>query len=120
MGRADPAVGSWQAGAVPVPHAAFDFALDPRNRTARLRGAFLTAPVAVLRTADLAQAPSVVAAAEAAARAGNWVVGGLSYEAHPRDSVRPGPVRGLRRRAQGVAPRRGAGRSGMVPVRSLR
>ena len=81
MGRADPAVGSWQAGAVPVPHAAFDFALDPRNRTARLRGAFLTAPVAVLRTADLAQAPSVVAAAEAAARAGNWVVGGLSYEA---------------------------------------
>lgn len=62
-------------------HAAFDLALDPRDRAGRLRGAFRTAPVAVLRTCDLTEVPDVVAAAEAAALAGRWVVGGLSYEA---------------------------------------
>ncbi|MCA0250954.1 MAG: bifunctional anthranilate synthase component I family protein/class IV aminotransferase [Actinobacteria bacterium] len=62
-------------------YAAFDLALDPRDRTARLRGAFTQPPVTVLRTSQIADVPAVVTAAEAAAAAGHWVVGGLAYEA---------------------------------------
>ena len=62
-------------------HAAFDLALDPRDRGARLRGAFVTPPVSVLRTTELLEVPAIVAAAEAAAADGKWVVGGLGYEA---------------------------------------
>ena len=61
--------------------AAFDLALDPRDRGRRLRGAFLRPPIAVLRTSLATEVPDVVAAAEAAALAGHWVVGGLAYEA---------------------------------------
>lgn len=65
-----------------VVHAAFDLPLDPRDRDAsRLTGAFDSPPAAVLATTSLSEVPAVVAAAEAAARAGNWVVGGLTYEA---------------------------------------
>ena len=74
--------------------AAFDLALDPRDRGRRLRGAFLRPPVAVLRTSVVAEVPEVVAAAEAAAQAGNWVVGGLTYEAggawDPSQRTHPG------------------------------
>jgi para-aminobenzoate synthetase/4-amino-4-deoxychorismate lyase len=74
--------------------AAFDLALDPRDRGRRLRGAFLRPPVAVLRTSLVAEVPEVVAAAEAAAQAGNWVVGGLTYEAggawDPSQRTHPG------------------------------
>ena len=62
-------------------HAAFDLALDPRDRAARLRGAFVDPPVAVLRTSEPAEVAGVVADAESAAAAGHWVVGGLTYEA---------------------------------------
>ncbi|MEA4945372.1 MAG: bifunctional anthranilate synthase component I family protein/class IV aminotransferase [Propionicimonas sp.] len=62
--------------------AAFDLPLDPRDRDGpRLAGAFLTEPTAVLATSAPHQVPAVVAAAEQAARAGHWVVGGLTYEA---------------------------------------
>jgi len=62
--------------------AAFDLPLDPRDRAGRrLRGAFTTAPVTVLSATTLDAVPKVVAAAEAAAIAGRWVVGGLTYEA---------------------------------------
>jgi len=65
-----------------VVHAAFDLALDPRDRTGpRLHGAFLAPPQRVLRAEGLDEVPAVVAAAEAAAAAGDWVVGGLAYEA---------------------------------------
>ncbi|MGC3953941.1 MAG: bifunctional anthranilate synthase component I family protein/class IV aminotransferase [Propionicimonas sp.] len=66
---------------MPPVHAAFDLALDPRDRRTRLRGAFLTPPLAVLRTREPAELTAVVEAAEAAAEAGHWVVGGLRYEA---------------------------------------
>ncbi len=61
--------------------AAFDLALDPRDRGRRLRGAFRTPPTAVLRTSELDRVADVLATAEAAATAGRWVVGGLAYEA---------------------------------------
>ena len=78
-----------------VVHAAFDLPLDPRRRdAARLSGAFLTAPSDVLATARLDEVPGVVAAAQAAALAGHWVVGGLSYEAggawDPAQTTHPG------------------------------
>ncbi len=61
--------------------AAFDLALDPRDRARRLRGAFRTPPVTVLQTTQPAEVPDVVAAAEQSALGGSWVVGGLAYEA---------------------------------------
>jgi para-aminobenzoate synthetase/4-amino-4-deoxychorismate lyase len=66
---------------MPTAHAAFDLARDPRDRATRLRGAFLTPPVAVLRTSEPTEVPEVVTAAETAAAQGRWVVGGLAYEA---------------------------------------
>lgn len=60
--------------------AAFDVPARPPEREPRLRGRFLQPP-AVLRAASPAEVPDVVAAAEAAARDGNWVLGGLSYAA---------------------------------------
>ena len=61
--------------------AAFDVPLDPRDRSRRLRGLFRGAPALVLRADSPTEVPAVVAAAEAAAGAGCWVVGGLAYEA---------------------------------------
>ncbi|MBN9105160.1 MAG: bifunctional anthranilate synthase component I family protein/class IV aminotransferase [Propionibacteriaceae bacterium] len=61
--------------------AAFDVPAEPPDRGRRLRGRFLRAPVDVLRAAIPGQVPEVVAAAEAAAVAGNWVIGGLTYAA---------------------------------------
>ena len=66
---------------MPTAYAAFDLALDPRDRRARLRGAFLAPPIAVLRARTLTEVLQVVTAAETAAAAGRWVVGGLAYEA---------------------------------------
>lgn len=69
------------AAARPV-WAAFDLPLDPRHRYGdRLRGAFSRPPRRELITADLRQVADVVDQAEAAAAAGAWVVGGLTYEA---------------------------------------
>ncbi len=63
-------------------HAAFDVPLDPGDRDGpRLRGAFTSPPDRVLATSRLEEVPAVVAAAQAAALAGGWVVGGLRYEA---------------------------------------
>jgi para-aminobenzoate synthetase/4-amino-4-deoxychorismate lyase len=61
--------------------AAFDIPAQPPHRERRLRGRFRRPPAAVLRAAAPAEVPGVVAAAEAAALAGSWVVGGLSYAA---------------------------------------
>lgn len=61
--------------------AAFDLPAEPPGRELRLRGRFTTAPLQVLSAATSAEVPAVVAAAEQAALAGNWVVGGLSYSA---------------------------------------
>nr|WP_300150072.1 bifunctional anthranilate synthase component I family protein/class IV aminotransferase [Propionicimonas sp.] len=61
--------------------AAFDIPADPPHRERRLRGRFLQRPAAVLQASAPAEVPTVVAAAEAAALAGNWVVGGLTYAA---------------------------------------
>ena len=64
--------------------AAFDLPLDPRHRHGgRLRGSFSQPPRQELVTSDLRQVADVVAQAEAAAAAGAWVVGGLTYEAGP-------------------------------------
>ena len=62
-------------------HAAFDLPAEPPDRERRTRGRFLRPPAAVLRAATPDEVPGVVAAAEAAALAGRWVLGGLSYEA---------------------------------------
>ena len=75
--------------------AAFDVPLDPGERTGqRLRGAFLAAPRQVLIAPSPRLVPSVVAEAEAAAAAGGWVVGGLTYEAgsawDPAQRTHPG------------------------------
>ena len=65
-----------------VVRAAFDVPLDPGDRAgSRLRGAFTTAPIAVFAATTVDEVPDVVAAAEAAAAGGRWVVGGLTYEA---------------------------------------
>jgi para-aminobenzoate synthetase/4-amino-4-deoxychorismate lyase len=61
--------------------AAFDFPEDPPDRRRRLRGRFLRPPDLVLRAAAPADVPEVVAQAEAEARAGRWVLGGLGYGA---------------------------------------
>ncbi|MCC6495027.1 MAG: bifunctional anthranilate synthase component I family protein/class IV aminotransferase [Propionibacteriaceae bacterium] len=61
--------------------AAFDVPAEPPERTRRLRGRFTRPPVEVLRAGGPAEVPGVVAAAERAALAGAWVVGGLSYGA---------------------------------------
>ncbi len=61
--------------------AAFDLPAEPPGRELRLRGRFTVPPLAVLSAAVPAEVPAVVAAAEQAARAGHWVVGGLSYSA---------------------------------------
>ena len=61
--------------------AAFDLPAEPPGRERRLRGRFTAAPLAVLSAATPVEVPGVVAAAEQAALAGNWVVGGLSYSA---------------------------------------
>lgn len=67
-------------GLSPAPRAAFDIPADPPGRRARLRGRFDREPT-VLRAATPAEVPDVVEAAEAAALAGHWVLGGLSYAA---------------------------------------
>jgi len=66
-----------------VLHAAFDFPRHPlaREDGERLRGCWTVPPVRWLRAAQLDEVRAVIAAAEAAARAGAWVLGGLRYEA---------------------------------------
>ncbi len=61
--------------------AAFDLPAEPPGRELRLRGRFTSPPLQVLSAAHARDVPAVVAAAEQGARAGNWVVGGLSYSA---------------------------------------
>jgi para-aminobenzoate synthetase/4-amino-4-deoxychorismate lyase len=61
--------------------AAFDIPAQPPSRERRLRGRFRQPPASVLRAPTPAEVPAVVAAAEAAALAGRWVVGGLAYTA---------------------------------------
>lgn len=60
--------------------AAFDLPADPPDRGRRMRGRF-TRPPHLLVAATPAEVPAVVARAEAAALAGQWVVGGLTYAA---------------------------------------
>lgn len=63
------------------PRAAFDIPADPRDRAgAGLRGAFTDPPAETLLAASVSDVPRVVARAEALARAGAWVVGGVRYE----------------------------------------
>ena len=64
-------------------HAAFDFPQQPlaRNSGARLRGVWTAPPSHRLRATTPAAVIDVLAQAEAAARAGAWVLGGLRYEA---------------------------------------
>lgn len=64
-------------------HAAFDFPRHPlaREDGERLRGAWSVPPARWLRALRLADVRAVIADAEAAARAGAWVLGGLRYEA---------------------------------------
>lgn len=64
-------------------HAAFDFPRHPlaREDGERLRGCWATPPARWLRATRLDEVRAVIAAAEAAARAGAWVLGGLRYEA---------------------------------------
>jgi para-aminobenzoate synthetase/4-amino-4-deoxychorismate lyase len=66
-----------------VLHAAFDFPRHPlaREDGERLRGAWSTPPARWLRTTRLGDVAAVLTEAEAAARAGAWVLGGLRYEA---------------------------------------
>ena len=63
--------------------ASFDFPRHPlaREDGERLRGQWSTPPSRWLRAESLAEVPGVIAEAEAAARAGAWVLGGLRYEA---------------------------------------
>lgn len=64
-------------------HAAFDFPRHPlaREDGERLRGAWHEPPARWLRATRTEEVAAVIAAAEAAARAGAWVLGGLRYEA---------------------------------------
>lgn len=64
-------------------HAAFDFPRHPLSREdgERLRGCWSEPPARWLRATRRADVRAVIAAAEAAARAGAWVLGGLRYEA---------------------------------------
>jgi para-aminobenzoate synthetase/4-amino-4-deoxychorismate lyase len=66
-----------------IVHAAFDFPRHPlaREDGERLRGCWTAPPSRWLRAARLDEVRSVITAAEAAARAGAWVLGGLRYEA---------------------------------------
>ena len=63
--------------------AAFDFPRHPlaRDDGERLRGAFYAPPARWLRASAPDEVAGVIATAEAAARAGAWVLGGLRYEA---------------------------------------
>jgi para-aminobenzoate synthetase / 4-amino-4-deoxychorismate lyase len=63
--------------------AAFDFPRHPlaREDGERLRGVWHEAPARWLRAARHEEVRAVIAEAEAAARAGAWVLGGLRYEA---------------------------------------
>jgi para-aminobenzoate synthetase/4-amino-4-deoxychorismate lyase len=64
-------------------HAAFDFPRHPlaREDGERQRGCWRTPPARWLRAGRLENVRAVIAEAEAAARAGAWVLGGLRYEA---------------------------------------
>ena len=64
-------------------HVAFDFPRHPlaREDGERLRGAWWAPPKHWLRAARPEEVRAVVTQAEAAARAGAWVLGGLRYEA---------------------------------------
>jgi len=64
-------------------HAAFDFPRHPlaREDGERLRGCWTGPPSRWLRATRLDEVRAVLAQAEAAARAGAWVLGGLRYEA---------------------------------------
>lgn len=64
-------------------HAAFDFPRHPlaREDGERVRGVWSTPPSRWLRATRLEDVRGVIAAAEAAARVGAWVLGGLRYEA---------------------------------------
>ncbi|KQY82008.1 hypothetical protein ASD35_07500 [Pelomonas sp. Root1444] len=64
-------------------HAAFDFPRHPlaREDGERLRGVWHEAPARWLRAARHEEVRAAIAEAEAAARAGAWVLGGLRYEA---------------------------------------
>jgi para-aminobenzoate synthetase/4-amino-4-deoxychorismate lyase len=66
-----------------VLHAAFDVPRHPlaREDGERLRGCWAAPPARWLRATRLDEVRAVIAAAEAAARAGAWVLGGLRYEA---------------------------------------
>ena len=64
-------------------HAAFDFPRHPlaREDGERLRGCWSTSPRRWLRATQLHEVRGTITEAEAAARAGAWVLGGLRYEA---------------------------------------
>jgi para-aminobenzoate synthetase / 4-amino-4-deoxychorismate lyase len=64
-------------------HAAFDFPRHPlaREDGERVRGVWLEPPARWLKATRPDQVKAVIAEAEAAARAGAWVLGGLRYEA---------------------------------------
>ena len=64
-------------------HAAFDFPRHPlaREDGERLRGAWAAPPARWFRATRQDEVRAVIAQAEAAARAGAWVLGGLRYEA---------------------------------------
>ena len=64
-------------------HAAFDFPRHPlaREDGERVRGCWSQPPSRWLRAARLDEVRGVIQQAEAAARAGAWVLGGLRYEA---------------------------------------
>ncbi|MFG6466168.1 bifunctional chorismate-binding protein/class IV aminotransferase [Roseateles sp. BYS87W] len=64
-------------------HAAFDFPRHPlaREDGERLRGVWHTPPSRWLRAGSAGEVRAVIDQAEAAARAGAWVLGGLRYEA---------------------------------------
>jgi para-aminobenzoate synthetase/4-amino-4-deoxychorismate lyase len=66
-----------------VLHAAFDFPRHPLSREdgERLRGCWRAPPSRWLRAGHADELRAVIASAEAAARAGAWVLGGLRYEA---------------------------------------
>src|SRR6185312_3759986 len=65
--------------------AAFDVPRHPlaREDGERWRGGWSTPPARWLRATRLDEVRAVIAEAEAAARAGAWVLGGLRYEAAP-------------------------------------
>ncbi|MCY4755084.1 bifunctional anthranilate synthase component I family protein/class IV aminotransferase [Pelomonas aquatica] len=66
-----------------VLHAAFDFPRHPlaREDGERVRGCWSAPPARWLRATRLDEVRAVIDQAEAAARAGAWVLGGLRYEA---------------------------------------